>query len=326
MKVKRLPEAVVIAEPASIKCETAGNITRFVEMQKKPPLCPVLRVDSEHYVDTRDGQIGLYRHSETKEQCDARSIYKSLATLRGIINANCENDEYLRWVTLTYRENMQDSKRLSKDFDVFWKRFRRYCSSENWKVPEYITVAEPQGRGAWHLHLLMIFNGVAPFIPNEQIALFWGQGFTKTKPVHGVDNIGAYFSAYLADIPIEDAEKAGIVFDSATVLEKNVDEDGNTVKQSKRFVKGARLSLYPAGMNFFRCSRGVKRPVVEDLSTLTYEEVAEKKASAGTLTFSQSCSLVDEDGKDCNTLTVSYYNRKRQKSQEECADLSDKKQ
>lgn len=311
MRVKRLSETVDIAEPASIKCETAGNITRFVEMQKKPPACPVLRVDAEHYVDIRSGQVGLYRHSDTKEQCDSRSIYKSLASLRGILNANCEKEECLRWITLTYRENMQDSKRLYRDFEMFWKRFKRYCNTENNSVPEYITVAEPQGRGAWHLHLLLIFNGTAPFIPNNQIASLWQQGFTKTKPVHGVDNIGAYFSAYLADIPVEDAEKAGIAFDSATVLEKNVDEDGNTVKQAKRFVKGARLGLYPAGMNFFRCSRGVKRPVVEDLSNLTFDEVAEKKASAGTLTFSRSCVLLDEKNNSCNTVTVYYYNKKR---------------
>lgn len=46
----------------------------------------------------------------------------------------------------------------------------------------------------------------APYIDNSVIAEKWRHGFTKTKAVHGVDNIGAYFSAYLADMPLETAQ------------------------------------------------------------------------------------------------------------------------
>lgn len=32
----------------------------------------------------------------------------------------------------------------------------------------------------------------------------WGQGFTKTKALDNCDNIGAYFSAYLGDMPLDE--------------------------------------------------------------------------------------------------------------------------
>ena len=43
-------------------------------------------------------------------------------------------------------------------------------------------------------------------------------------------------------------------------------EDECGVKQKKAIVKGARLHLYHSGFNLYRCSRGVKRPEVEEMT------------------------------------------------------------
>ena len=64
------------------------------------------------------------------------------------------------------------------------------------------------------------------------------------------------------------------------------------VKQKKAIVKGARLHLYPSGFNLYRCSRGVKRPEVEEMTEgeaqeliggaqLTYEKTIAVKNGAG---------------------------------------------
>ena len=64
-------------------------------------------------------------------------------------------------------------------------------------------------------------------------------------------------------------------------------EDGK--KETKYFVKGARLDLYPAKFNMIRSSRGVKRPTEELIS----QEMAEKKVSSAKLTYEkQSSSLM----------------------------------
>ena len=155
----------------------------------------------------------------------------------------------------------------------------------------------------------------------------WSHGYTKAKSVHGVDNLGAYFSAYLADIPLDEYERDA---DDTTMYEIKsavvVDDDGHDTE--KKFVKGARLKFYPAGMNIYRTSRGIKQPTTNQIDN---KEYAMKKANAGTLTFSSACSVLSasvsssgssENGdKDevlfqaVNYVYHAYYNRKRTTSQ-----------
>ena len=306
-------------KPSYVKCVEAGNITEFVCLAKSPSPFPVVKIDKDHYASIETGEIFDYEHAENKSQ-NLQAVRRTLANLRGIINANCVDEEKMRWVTLTYAENMTDTERLYKDFEKFWKRFCYWCKKEQISKPEYIAVAEPQGRGAWHMHLVLIFADKAPYIANNEVlAPLWGHGFTKIKAVHGCDNIGAYFSAYLADMPIEDFQKCDIlkgeIFD---VKECSVSDDGTEGGKTKAFVKGARLRFYPSGMNIYRCSRGIIKPTVTTMSNSEYQK---KKASAGTLTFSHACMVVSASGSSSpeveNTILHEYYNTKRTPSQSE---------
>ena len=125
--------------------------------------------------------------------------------MRRIINANCLNNDVVRWVTLTYKENMQDYKRLYDDFKKFNMRLRYYFKNTYDDLSyEYIAVPEPQGRGAWHMHVIMIFNKKPPFIDNNTVIYkTWGYGFTSFQAVDNCDNFGAYLSAYLSDLPVD---------------------------------------------------------------------------------------------------------------------------
>ena len=190
--------------PARVKKITAGNVIEFVSMKSAPSEIPVKKISGNEYLDLRTGEIMEYEKSENKSEC-YQSVRRTLKHIRQVINANCVEENRLLWITLTYAENMTDPNRLYSDFSRFWKRFKRYCKKSGYLIPEYISVIEPQGRGAWHCHVMLIFPEKAPFIDNNSvISRLWEQGFTKTKAVHGVDNIGAYFSAYLADMPLED--------------------------------------------------------------------------------------------------------------------------
>ena len=304
--------------PAFVKCVEAGNITEFVCLAKSPAPFPVVKIDKDHYALLETGEIFEYEHSENKSQ-NLQAVRRTLANLRGIINANCIDEDKMRWVTLTYAENMTDTERLYNDFKNFWKRFCYWCKKQKIAKPEYIAVAEPQGRGAWHMHLVLIFADKAPYIANNEVlAPLWEQGFTKIKAVHGVDNLGAYFSAYLADIPLDEYERDA---DDTTMYEIKsavvVDDDGHDTE--KKFVKGARLHFYPSGMNIYRCSRGIKQPTV---TTMSNEEYQKKKASSGQLTFSYACKVVSSSGSGDkpeveNTILHEYYNTKRTTSQSE---------
>jgi hypothetical protein len=206
---------------------------------------------------------------------------------------------------------MTDTKRLYRDYEKFWKKFLYWCKRNGISKPEYINVIEPQGRGAWHCHVFFIWDEKAPYIPNNEVLQpMWGHGFTKIKALTDVDNVGAYFSAYLADMPLDEYEKLSCArLDVQSVEKEFTNDDGLT--KTKKFVKGGRLVLYPAKMNIVRKSSGIKVAVPE---SMTYDE-ARKKVSSAKLTYSRSYEVVGDDDVAVNVVTKAYYNRKRREMQ-----------
>lgn len=260
-------------------------------MSSRPSAPSIQKISATEYINLLDGTLHEFQKSDTRAD-NTDSLRKSFKQLRDIVNCNTTNNDCLHWVTLTYAENMQDTKRLYKDFDRFWKRFRRYCQKCKYPIPQYITAIEPQERGAWHIHCIIIWNMKRPYIDNNGVfEPMWGQGFTKIKGVpEDCDNFGAYLSAYLSDIQVSE----------------DGDEKPNDDK-SKKYVKGARLKFYPVGVNLFRHSRGVKLPTSEQLCT---DSIEKEKASSGKLTFNCSYTVSDDDGKE-RYISKSYYNTKR---------------
>lgn len=223
----------------------------------------IKKLDKDTYLDLRTGEIKQFQHGNSRK--DAQStLYQTFQSLRDLINANLSADtaDNALWVTLTYAENMTDPKRLYDDFRKFNMRLKYHCQKNGLPRYEYITVVEPQQRGAWHHHLLLIWDSEAPFIANQELAQIWGHGFVKLKKLRkNVSNIGAYLTAYLTDLPIEEAQ-------SDTDLPEN---DHLLVKTSKgkKFIKGARLHLYPSGMQIYRHSKGIKQP---EITVMPYRE------------------------------------------------------
>lgn len=126
--------------------------------------------------------------------------------------------------------------------------------------------------------------------------------------------MGAYFSAYLADMPLEeverlpDRERLQAMAGCADVIEKEFTNAEDLTKK-KKFVKGGRLYLYPPKMNIVRKSAGIKDPIIEEMTA----KEAKEKISCAELTFSKAYEVVRDDGKVVNALRKDYYNSKRRK-------------
>lgn len=272
------------------KVSKQGNVIEVTELTGCNASCHAVKVDKDHWINPDTGEVGEYTHHE-KRVDDVQSLRKSFAKLRALINANCAEPERLRWVTLTYAENMQDLQRLYRDFGLFMKRLRR-----RWGACEYIAVPEPQRRGAWHMHVILIYPVRAPYIPNDELRECWGHGFVRVQALDDVDNVGAYLSGYLTDLEAEDGE------------------DCDTIKttkggKSKRIIKGGRLKLYPAGMNVYRASRGVVRPEEYWVDTPEQaEEVERIDRELQPYVWERSVTL--DNGKTVH-VTKRYYNVKR---------------
>lgn len=271
-------------------------------MRYTPVGCPIEKLNNDCYVDKRTGEIKEFQHKKSRMN-DKASVAQSLARLRDLINCNLTNPNNALWVTLTYAENMTDTVRLYEDYRRFWQRFCYYLKKQNYPKAEYIIAAEPQTRGAWHLHCLFFFPKKAPFIPNDDMARIWGgNGYTKTQRLKGISP-SLYLICYLRDMELTEALSVGITKGRDIHEVEITDEQGK--KQKKAVIKGARLALYPAGFNIYRTSRKIKRPIVFK----TTEEKAQKIIGNAPKTYEKTISIADEAGEVKNIINYRQYNK-----------------
>lgn len=292
---------------------SAGRCVKVVKMAKSPPK-PLVHLAGKDengilwFVNESTGEA--FKMSSVNRSESVESFYKTLERLRMIINTNCLFPENVKFVTLTIRDEfvnrdengVQFTKDAYKMYKDFWLRFRRYNDRNGEQTPEYITVLEPQGRGVWHFHSIFIYDDTAPFIENKVLADIWGKGFVSVKNVSkDCDNIGAYFSAYLADIPIDDLSEQELKrLPSGNILEKSFVENGKTV--TKRILKGGRIWMYPSFTKLYRVSRGIKRPAVEKTTAGKSDNLTKH------LEMSYQRDLViRDDGKTVNLVSKAYY-------------------
>lgn len=292
-----------------VKVTEMGNIIEVQYMSRRNTKQTVRMLEGgEQYVVCSSGEIKDVVHHETRKD-NKKGLYKTFANMRAVINTNVTDVSKVRWCTLTYAENMTDTNRLYTDFEKFHKRFQYYCKQQGYSKPEYIVMMEPQGRGAWHAHLLYIWQDMkAPYIANDVFAKLWGHGFVRIKKLDNVDNVGAYLTAYLGDMELSEVDwhKWNEITRGATVKQvEMIDENGEKV--TKPVLKGARLNLYPANFNMLRCSRGIKRPTEEMLS----QEMANKKVLGATKTFETAVRLTDVDNEFDSVIIKTQYNRVR---------------
>ncbi|MBR5518448.1 MAG: hypothetical protein IKV86_05405, partial [Clostridia bacterium] len=151
---------------------------------------------------------------------------------------------------------------------------------------EYISIAEPQQSGSWHLHVLLKSLTIKKlYIPIEILSELWTHGYSYIEKLPFIDNFGLYFSMRATDVHPGDeyADKSNI---------------------PKSVIKGGRLHFYPKNFKLYRCSRKIKRPIPIQM---TYGE-ARKIISNRTLCFSCSKQIisVDEDGNNKTLNTICY--------------------
>lgn len=269
-----------VRDSDKITVTETGNIIKAVKTEYCNSECHIQKLSQDTYLLKKTGEVMNVKHSDNRKD-NLDSLRKSFAKLKDIINTNCTVAENIRWCTLTYAENMTDHNRLYEDYRKFWQRFKRYCKKNNLSIPEYICIAEPQRRNAWHAHVLLIWQSKAPYIDNRIFQNLWSHGYTDIQAVKDADNFGSYLSAYVSDVALEDISDSGL---SLTDLKdvKNVN--------GKMYAKGSRLHLYPTGMKLFRCSKGIKRPVVysttnsEFMKTITSEKIP--------MTYEKSLTLI----------------------------------
>lgn len=270
---------------SNCKVSVQGNVVEVTWIDCKNTTCHAIKLDGAHWVDPDTGEIHEYERSSEKRTDNTQELLKTFATIRALVNTNCKDPRRIRWITLTYAENMTDTQRLYDDFRKFWQRFKR-----RWGKADYVAVVEPQGRGAWHVHVIAIWSEKAPYVPNAELRECWGHGFVKVNAVtDSCDNLGAYLSAYLANVPDEKGEEVA-------------QSDGTT----KRIKKRGRLGMYPAHMQIYRTSRGIKRPEVFWADSKENTERYARMVDGRTPVYEREVAFRDDEGKEHRVLKQQY--------------------
>ena len=193
----------------------------------------IRKLDAQRYLVLSTGEVREYTRAGQKSASGMMSTFERLS---GLIRTNFSSGAKNQlFITLTYGFEQKDPEILYRDFDKFLKRLRYWHPEHKF---DYLAVAEPQGNGRWHMHVMLKSNLPNLFIANTFMEKLWGHGFTDVQRLEDVDDLGVYYVAYFTD----------------------------TLSTDKKRQKGARISLYPPGMRFYRRSRGILDPVTVELT------------------------------------------------------------
>lgn len=293
----KISDEVALKPSDYVRVTVMNHIIEIQHMEKRNSQQHIKKLDKDTYVDLKTGEMKEFNHSENRQE-NNNSLRQTFKKLRYLINNNFAGKPNELHITLTYSENMTDPTQLYLDFKNFIKRLK-YEYKNNSSI-DYISVIEPQERGAWHSHLLIRFNDLDNiYIKNKDLAEIWGHGFVTIKSLKDIDNIGAYLSAYLSDIELTE-ENVNLVTKEQKQIEFKTVEG-----KEKKFVKGGRLHMYPPGMNLFRKSKGIVYPERKDM---TYKN-AKKIVGFAQPHFKKSYKIVTDDF--TNVLTYEQYNTNR---------------
>ena len=282
-------------------------VERANEKETRPH---VKKLSAKEYLVLKTGEIKEYDKPNIEKTNG--NLGRMFERLRALIRTNFDGKGKNQiMLTLTYKKNMQDPEQLYNDFKLFWKRFKYFRQSYAGDSDdlEYIAVSEPQGRGAWHMHVLVKTHpDKDAFTPHDKVLKMWrdvikDDGGAYLKYLKSGDT-GSYYVAYFTDtMSHKKDEQEDLEFN------ERYEKDKEKLRSKKR-IKGERLKYYPINMKFYRRTKGIIEPSDEQ----TIHNKVEKEF--GQPRFVRSYSLIDlEQNKTLNTMNKLTYKREGEETE-----------
>jgi len=120
---------------------------------------------------------------------------------------DCNFDNKTKFVTLTFKENIQDINQTNTNFKYFIQRLNYHLYNTKIQSLKYIATWEKQKRGAIHYHVIFFDF---PYIAKETLQKLWTHGFIKINriDVDSKENRGRYLSKYFSkDLELKEHKK-----------------------------------------------------------------------------------------------------------------------
>lgn len=145
--------------------------------------------------------IEIYKRKQSRKKKEKESLPKqknlndknSRKHLSRLLNTNFTDKDF--FVTLSYSDNKRpkNEKRVSKDFENFLKRLRRFLKKNNKEELKYINVVEYDENIKIHNHMVM--NGIVDISDLERI---WGNGNVEVSKLRsnelGYEELAKYLT------------------------------------------------------------------------------------------------------------------------------------
>jgi hypothetical protein len=141
---------------------------------------------------TGGGKRGIQENKQKKQMYQYQASWRASSTVRQLVLAN-----ELRYLwTLTYKEQVDDRKQASRDFENFMRRLRRLVMQQ---LP-YVAVMEIQQKRAAregveviHFHMALDQN-----VHVDLVRQAWGHGFVFVSEHQGEkEKVASYLAKYL---------------------------------------------------------------------------------------------------------------------------------
>lgn len=241
----------------------------------------------------------------------------------GVTNFNANTYWQCQSIVLTYKGEMKDYSKLSKDFEIFMKRLKRLYQKFGYKI-QSIRVNQLTKNKNWHIHLLLRLQDVEtgkwidieqqPIAPNEPnpklnneltsvvVKDLWGHGdiqmFNCTKDVAG-------YVVYLFGWIIKGAGVKRRVeeFDRLPEEEKKIymQEKRHSLYENEEIMKNAgRLKDFPKNAKIYTPSKGLDKPTKKVMT----EAELQKELKKNNCKFHTACLYAVEFDKKDGTKAV----------------------
>ena len=217
----------------SYKVIRSGHIVEIYEYQNTKAKL-VLAEREENYTgefeeEKEKGEKIEEEEKDRKDEYKARTNVRARNNLRRLINMNFNNKSL--FVTLTFKENIQDIPHANKEFKKFIQRMR-------YKQPNfaYVAVIEFQKRGAIHYH--MVCNLDTHWKDHDELqarerelAEIWTNGFCDIQEIKHLDNVGAYLIKYMTKDNVDSRLEGKKRYFSSKNLDRPIELTGEEAKK-----------------------------------------------------------------------------------------------
>lgn len=166
--------------------------TTVVASKHSPGKNYTKKLNGETYVNRSTNKICNYKTEGHKNRSGLKRTLNRFKLLLG--NFNGDPNEAM--ITLTYKDFMDDQKRISLDI----LKFVRHLKYTLPNTTKYLFIREPDKKGSWHIHFMIKVPSFEVLkLDENEIRKAWdGDGYeVSIEPIYDVDGLKNYLDCFL---------------------------------------------------------------------------------------------------------------------------------